>query len=94
MKKLTIFAASALTVVLTFAGVAAADQSGKTPTSASRPSDRDIANAAKQGKVWFDPTTKQYRKAGDRYYGTTNGGKFMSESDAQKLGARPAKFAR
>jgi len=44
-----------------------------------------------KGHVWVNLPTKTYFKEGDRYYGKTKEGKFMSESDAIKAGYREAK---
>jgi len=45
-----------------------------------------------RGMVWVDPSTKVYHKAGDRSYGATMNGKFMTEKDAIKAGYKPAKI--
>jgi hypothetical protein len=44
-----------------------------------------------KGMVWVNTATKVYHKEGDRYYGKTKSGKFMTEADAIKAGYRPAK---
>lgn len=44
-----------------------------------------------KGMVWVNTATKVYHKEGDRYYGKTKQGKFMTEEDAIKAGYRAAK---
>ena len=46
---------------------------------------------AGSGMVWVNTATKVYHKEGDRYYGKTKQGKYMSESDAIREGNRAAK---
>jgi Helix-hairpin-helix motif len=46
-----------------------------------------------KGMVWVNPSTKVFHREGDRYYGNTKSGKFMTEADAVKAGYREAKTA-
>ena len=43
------------------------------------------------GKVWVNLDTKVYHRAGDRWYGKTKSGKYMTEDEANKAGYREAK---
>jgi len=43
------------------------------------------------GRVWVNTDTKVYHKEGSRYYGKTKNGKYMTEAEATKEGARAAK---
>lgn len=44
-----------------------------------------------KGMVWVNLDTKVFHREGDRYYGKTKNGKFMTEADAIKAGYREAK---
>ena len=44
-----------------------------------------------KGMVWVNLETKVFHREGDRYYGNTKNGKFMTEADAVKAGYREAK---
>ena len=46
---------------------------------------------AGSGMVWVNLESKVYHYEGDRWYGTTKSGKYMSEADAMKAGYRAAK---
>ncbi len=54
-----------------------------TPTAAQQP--------PVKGMVWVNLSTKVFHREGDRYYGNTKNGKFMTEADAVKAGYREAK---
>ena len=43
------------------------------------------------GMVWVNPDTKVFHKQGDRWYGKTKTGKYMTEADALKAGYRESK---
>jgi hypothetical protein len=76
---------------------------GETPGSANRamppaqapraPSQQTAAPPAAPapGMVWVNTATKVYHRQGDRYYGKTKQGKYMTESEAIQAGYRAAK---
>lgn len=71
-------------------------------TPAARPAPSPSAAAAAptvaqqppvKGMVWVNLDTKIFHREGDRYYGKTKNGKFMTEADAVKAGYRESKTA-
>ena len=64
---------------------ASAARTTSTPTTAQQP--------PAKGMVWVNLDTKVFHREGDRYYGNTKNGKFMTEADAIKAGYREAKTA-
>ena len=93
------FATSALVAVLAFSSNALAFQAAPSkdkivkgaPAAPAAPTSKDITDATARGDVWLNLNTKVYHKAGDKNYGTTKKGKFMSEADAQKAGGHLSK---
>lgn len=70
----------------------------RTPPARTAPAPASTAPSATtpqqppvKGMVWVNLSTKVYHKEGDRYYGNTKHGKFMTEEDAIKAGYREAK---
>ncbi len=64
----------------------------KTPAAEKTPAAPSIAKPAPgKGMVWVNTDSKVYHREGDRWYGKTKQGKYMTEADALKEGYRPAK---
>ena len=82
-------------------GTAARSTSAGAPNTGAAPPTRGSANRAAPsetpqtqaapGSVWVNTDTKIYHKAGDRWYGKTKHGKYMTESEAIAAGYRAAK---
>ncbi len=62
----------------------------KTTSARSTPS-ATAAPGGGNGQVWVNLDTKVYHKQGDRWYGKTKNGKYMSEQDAMAAGYRASK---
>jgi competence protein ComEA len=65
----------------------------KAPKATPAPSTTTAAPATppQPGMVWANTSTKVFHREGDRYYGNTKHGKWMTEEDAVKAGYHEAK---
>lgn len=58
----------------------------KTATAKTSTAAKAAAPGGGPGQVWVNTSSKVYHCSGDKYYGKTKSGKYMSESDAKAAG--------
>jgi guanyl-specific ribonuclease Sa len=75
------------------AGSAATPEPSQRSRSGSTepPAETSARTPPQAGMVWVNTDSGVYHREGDRWYGKTKHGRFMSETDAQKAGYRPSK---
>jgi DNA uptake protein ComE-like DNA-binding protein len=66
-------------------------KASKTASTGAEPEEAAYQPPPSKGMVWVNLDSKIFHREGDRWYGKTKNGKYMSEADAVKAGYRVSK---
>ncbi|MGH9435402.1 MAG: hypothetical protein ACRD06_05325 [Terriglobia bacterium] len=80
-----------LTAMPSFAKSKKSKKAQAATTAQTSTSKQTAQQAPSNGMVWVNPKSKVFHVKGDRWYGKTKNGKYMTEAEAVKEGYRQAK---